>query len=85
MDLEREVNNIGTREDLAEFIFRLATAAESAEGEAWENDTLPRFLEALGAWLRDANAPFLNQRLEVPEQPSWQFVGNMLVAGTLYE
>jgi hypothetical protein len=85
MDLEDEVSRVVTRQDLAEFVRRMASVSASAEAEEWENTTLPRFLDGLAAWIASMDGYFRNQGLETPDQPSWRLVGDMLVAATLYE
>jgi hypothetical protein len=85
MDLEDEADRVVTRADLAEFVRRMAEAAASPESQTWENDTLPRFLEALAAWVSSMDGYFRNQGLDVPEQPNWRLVSEMLIAATMYE
>ena len=52
---------------------------------AWPNDDLPSFLEALQAWVEDMDGYFANQGQPIPEQPSWQLLANILRAATIYE
>jgi hypothetical protein len=82
MDLADEVERVVTREDLAEFIDRMAV--EAASPRDWENATLPRFLEAMGAWLPAMAGAHRRDGLEAPE-PSWNLIAQMLHAATLYE
>jgi hypothetical protein len=42
----------------------------------WESSTIEEFLEAMEAYASD---------VELPEQPSWQFVAGLLSAGKIYE
>ncbi|KAA9381613.1 hypothetical protein F5972_01935 [Microbispora cellulosiformans] len=63
----------------------MAEVSASPEAEEWENDTLPRFLDGLAAFVSAMDGYFRNQGLSVPDQPSWQLVGDMLAAATLYE
>jgi hypothetical protein len=85
VDLEARIGKISTREELAEFVQILASVANSAEADDWENVTLPRFLEALSGWIGGMKGYFQNQGLEVSEQPTWKLIGDMLVAATVYE
>ena len=85
MDLEARLSKVSTREELAEFVQHLASVADSPEADEWENVTLPRFLDALSAWLRGMNGYFQNQGLEVLERPTWKLIGDMLTAATIYE
>jgi hypothetical protein len=70
MDVERVTNH----EDLARYIEALHEAL--VNGAEWENDTLPRFLDAMAAWVRDS--PTL-------ENASWTYFANALGAATIYE
>jgi hypothetical protein len=47
--------------------------------ESWENPTLERYLEAMGAWVQD-----WGNKYNVVE-PSWEFVVMMLQAAKIYE
>ncbi|MGW3342477.1 DUF7660 family protein [Nonomuraea rubra] len=85
MELTGLVGQIVTRQDLARFVAALAEAAESAESLDWENTTLPSFLEALAASIDSMDNAFRNRGEAVPEQPSWQLVGQMLYTATTYE
>jgi hypothetical protein len=69
-------------EDFVAFVRRL-----SAEGgEAWENPTTERYLEALAAWVEDSfsegRSPMHGG--EVPTT-SWSAFAEMLIAATQYE
>jgi len=46
--------------------------------KGWENPTLERYLEAMGAWLKDS-------RNSEKEQPSWELIADMLRAAKIYE
>jgi hypothetical protein len=83
VDLEEQLQSVATAGDLAELVAALADdLARDAEG--WENATLPRYLEALAAWLRDqAGSP---QRSAEPlDSPSWRAFGAALLAARVYE
>ncbi|MEU0793170.1 hypothetical protein ABZ342_24110 [Amycolatopsis sp. NPDC005961] len=59
--------------------------AEGADGPPdWENDTLPRYLEALAGWLRDCEGYYANQGIPLPAD-GWQVFRDALVAATVYE
>lgn len=76
---------VRTRQDLVEFVELLAREAGSSGGEAWENATLPRYLEALPAWAADLDGYCANTGQEVPSEPSWRLLAEMLPAATIYE
>lgn len=63
-----------------------ALAAECANGPParWENDTLPRYLEALARWLQDCDGYYANQGVPLPTS-GWEIVRDALDAATVYE
>ena len=67
--------------------FLAALAADARRNAAtWENNDLPRFLEALAAWHKDAEAFYRNtgQSVDV-SAPSWRLFADMLSAARVYE
>jgi hypothetical protein len=76
--------DVSTREDLARFIAELGAEVGSNRGR-WENAELPRYLEALAAWVADMGGYFRNQEQVEPSEPSWSLIAQMLRAATLYE
>jgi len=70
MDLV-DLESVRTREDLAAFALALRQGLLADQAE-WENPTLERFLEALGAWCVDMTGYFRNQGVELPDQPALQ-------------
>lgn len=46
--------------------------------ESWENPTLDRYLEALGAWLEAAGK-------KQDQSPTWDLIVDMLEAAKIYE
>lgn len=84
MDTLQARDSIQTRYDLARFV-RALREDLLENGDAWENLTLERFLEALAAWISDMEGYFKNQEIPEPEQPDWHLVGQMLYAASIYE
>jgi hypothetical protein len=66
-----------TREDVVHTIYSLFLDLK-ANPDAWENPTLGRFLEAMGAWLDSA-------RISQVAEPSWDLICDLLEAGKIYE
>jgi hypothetical protein len=62
---------------LREGIARLIEDLEN-HPEAWQNLTLPDYLDAIQAWLEDAEE-------SVPEEPSWEFIIKLFRIGKVYE
>ncbi|MFI5590505.1 hypothetical protein ACIA5G_36050 [Amycolatopsis sp. NPDC051758] len=50
----------------------------------WENDTLPRYLDALAAWLQGSEGYFANQGRPIPAD-GWEIIRVALEAATIYE
>ncbi|MGH8838419.1 MAG: DUF7660 family protein [Jiangellaceae bacterium] len=84
MDLIEARDSIRTRQDLARFVNALRHDLLN-NGDAWENATLDRYLEALAAWIADMEGYFKNQGISAPERPDWHLVGQMLFAASIYE
>ncbi|MCF6442126.1 hypothetical protein L1077_22115 [Pseudoalteromonas luteoviolacea] len=54
--------------------------------ESWENKTASDFVEALGAWLNDADGYYKNFNLAVDaDTPSWQLFADAIQAARHYE
>ena len=79
-----QIETIRTRADLIAFLQELHQDHRD-NPQAWENNTLERFLEALAAWTQDMDGCYLNQKLPAPEQPEWKTFAHMLIAATMYE
>ncbi len=75
---------IKTRNDLSAFVAALRRDLLSSPDD-WENATLERYLEALAAWAEDMDGYFLNRGEEIPTEPSWRLVGQLLLAAKYYE
>ena len=84
LSLEAMVEDIQTREDFVAFAQTLqASAADDPSG--WENKDLPAYIGAMAAWTGDMEGYFANRRETVPDQPSWKLLGQILLAGRVYE
>ena len=66
-----------TCKDVCEMIEKLSNDLRE-NPESWENPTLERYLEAMGAWLEAWD------RKHHPE-PSWELIKEMLEAAKIYE
>ncbi|MBL1175491.1 MAG: hypothetical protein FWK01_10245 [Pantanalinema sp. GBBB05] len=72
-----------SRQELIALISRLLEENDAAE---WENETAHRFLEALAAWLNDADGFYRNiKEARDPNEASWQLFADALQAATVYE
>jgi len=84
MRLTDKTSFVYTREDLALFVQELAHNLRTQPQE-WENVTLPEYLEAMAAWIEDADGYYSNAGKSVPQQPSWQNLAEILLAAKHYE
>ena len=76
---------VTSREDVAGVLLALATHYENHPDE-WENADLGSYLQAMAAWLRDADGSYRNVRgTGMPEPPGWQVLADLLRAGRVYE
>ncbi|MEU6841410.1 hypothetical protein ABZ930_05980 [Streptomyces sp. NPDC046716] len=75
---------VNSRDDLAAFV-RALHRNHAEDGSSWENPDLPRFLEALSAWIDDADGWYRNSGCEVPADGDWRFFARALMAATVYE
>ncbi|MFJ6216649.1 hypothetical protein ACIQGZ_25460 [Streptomyces sp. NPDC092296] len=55
------------------------------QGDAWENNTLGSFLEALAAWVDDSPGWYQNFGKELPTGGDWTFIARALQAAKIYE
>ncbi|MFI0989417.1 DUF7660 family protein [Streptomyces exfoliatus] len=76
--------NVASKDELASFVRSLHRDHVDG-GEAWENADLARFLEALAAWVDDADGWYRNTGHELPADGDWRFFARALQAATMYE
>ena len=85
MTLDEYHHAIRSREDFVVFVHALSRDLHTNR-EAWDNNTLERFLEALGAWVEDMDGYYINQGKPTPQQPDWKVLGDiLLMAAKVYE
>ncbi|MFE4959485.1 hypothetical protein ACFRCW_37240 [Streptomyces sp. NPDC056653] len=77
-------DHIPNREALAAFLARLRED-HAQHGTEWENQTLDRFLEALGAWIADAQGSYTYLKQDLPLEGDWTFFARALSAARIYE
>jgi len=77
-----DYEKIESKKELIGLIQRLRTEDSSKR----ENLSTPSFLEALAAWLENADGFYQNVKLETSaEKASWQLFADALQAATIYE
>jgi hypothetical protein len=77
-------DHVNSRADLAAFV-RALIRSHTKEGRVWENADLASFLEALAAWIGDADGWYSNAGRDLPASGDWSFVARALQAATSYE
>ena len=73
--LDAAARSISTREEFVRFMSDLQ-ADFITNGQAWENPTLERYLDALGSWVTDST---------IPNEPVWRTMARALLAASRYE
>ncbi|MFB7355984.1 DUF7660 family protein [Streptomyces gardneri] len=77
-------DEIRSREELAAVV-RSLHQEFLQQGDAWENNTLATFLEALAAWVHDSPGLYQNVGQELPAAGDWTFIARALQAAKHYE
>ncbi|MFA0845588.1 DUF7660 family protein [Streptomyces rochei] len=77
-------DDVRSCEELAAFVRQLRQHFLQ-QGDAWENNTLATFLEALAAWVHDSPGFYQNFGKEFPADGDWTFIARALQAATVYE
>jgi hypothetical protein len=78
------VDAVESREDLIAVLNAMAADLDKHPDE-WENASLPRYLEALTAFVGSLDSYYANLGEPMPDQPTWQMVATVLVAASGYE
>jgi len=77
-----DYQKVENKEDFLKIIKKL----EADNQDAWENTSAVDFIEALGAWLNDADGFYQNFKLDTDaNNASWQLFADALQAATIYE
>ncbi|ULR48552.1 DUF7660 family protein [Streptomyces deccanensis] len=77
-------DRVDSRETLAAFV-RSLHRRQAEDGGSWENADLASFLEALAAWIDDADGWYSNAGGELPGSGDWTFFARALQGATIYE
>lgn len=79
-----DVSNVATNADVAEVVQRMLSDL-LAHPDEWENPTLERFLEALAACLEAIPDVYANTGEQLPKEPSWRILAEVLIKASGYE
>lgn len=82
--MNRDIDSIDTKEDLADFVSSLREELTKNPDE-WENQTLDRFLDAMESWIRVIDAYSKNTGDMEALSPSWKTFAKILCAAKVYE
>jgi hypothetical protein len=77
-----EVNSLFGRDEVVRILTDMC--AELSAGADWENNTLPRYLEALAALLESIENSYTNVGRQVPSNP-WDIIGQAILGAREYE
>jgi hypothetical protein len=77
-----DLEGLAGRDAVVSILDELCT--ELDDGTEWENDSLRRYLEALGALLGSVENTYINSGLPVPKDP-WELIGRALKGARNYE
>ena len=77
-----EVGALAGRDAVVRILTDMCSELEA--GADWENNTLPRYLEALAALLESIENSYTNVGLPVPNNP-WQIIGKAIKGAREYE
>lgn len=84
MELIESHSRIQTKDDLAEFIGLLKEDLINNPNK-WENTDLESFLDAMQSWVEAMQWYYKNNGKEMPEPPTWQVFGDILMGARIYE
>lgn len=79
-----DTKDVRTKEDLAAFI-ALVTEDYAKNGSEWENPDLPRFLDALQAWLKVSDNYYRNMDIDIQLVTPWRRMADAIAAARIYE
>jgi hypothetical protein len=84
VELHERIAAINSQEALADFVEALRSDL-SVNRDQWENSTLDRYLEAMGAWIRGMDGYYKNTGQPPVKVPSWRTLADILYAAKIYE
>lgn len=76
-----DASEVSSRDEFAEFLEQVLADYRATGRDEWENTTLERFLDALGAF---AATRVVGADAD-QETPTWRLMADFIVAATVYE
>lgn len=83
-DTDGPTTRIRSYEDLAAYIESLEYDLRYGDRQ-WENTDLAFYLNAMSRWVGSIRQLYRNTDRELPEQPTWEFIADMLKVAGSYE
>ena len=84
MELYKEVENVGSKEELLSFLGLLINDFKNNPDE-WENKSVESFIEGMQSWVEDMEGYYENNNIPIPNNIDWGFFANVFYAGKIYE
>lgn len=84
MNINIEIENVKTKEDLFRFLEMLANNRKN-NAEEWENKSIEDYLLSIQSWAEDMEGYYENNNLEVPQRIDWNFIATIFYVGKIYE
>lgn len=84
MPMTSPPDRVDSKEALASFVRDLRRDYADND-DSWGNADLGDFLEALAAWIDDADGWYRNTGRDLPPHGDWAFFARALSAATVYE
>lgn len=84
MPMTSPPDRVDSKEALASFVRDLRRDYADND-DSWGNADLGDFLEALAAWIDDADGRYRNTGRDLPPRGDWAFFARALSAATVYE
>ena len=75
---------VASKSQFLEFLAGLEADLKENPSE-WENPTLDRYLEAMGAWVSSYENCYRNANRPLPAEQDWAFFAKVLSAARIYE
>jgi hypothetical protein len=79
-----DTKHIASREDLIAFLDTIRDDFEK-DGQHWENQDIPTFIEAFQAWLGSSEYAYKNVGIDRTTVSPWKEVADAFAAARIYE
>ena len=83
-NIETIAQNVKSKDDFISFMAALIHDLKN-NPDAWENQSLEAYLEAVQSWVEDMDGYYANNNKPVPDNISWKVFADTLIAAKMYE